>query len=278
LIHCGSPTFFRGESVHDLIEGAYHATLNLVNAAIKVGVKKVVVTSTLVTLLKIDLSDGYGASHIGPEDWCSVRFEEIERFPEDPLYNYQVAKTGAERRLWEIADDNPEIDLTTIIPVLCWGPFVPNFERSLSDSPASLSSVSFLRNLVDGNGSGRKAKLPDSEMGHLVDVRDVARAHVLALACPALPNREHKRLILHHRNFKWDEVVKVLKERYSEDEKVQQRLPEGEVGGNQLDAQLDTSLVAKAIGLDHFIPFEDTVVTTYQALTSWENRFLSTDI
>jgi hypothetical protein len=71
--------------------------------------------STLLTGLAADSSNAYGTVPIGPDTWGSVPLEEIDLSPSSPgqAYVYQTAKTAAEKKLWELADQHPEIDLTT---------------------------------------------------------------------------------------------------------------------------------------------------------------------
>ena len=71
LIHCGSPTVFRGETVQDLVnvrpiihippkpeahnpQGTCHGIIKLVETAIMLGIKMIVFSSTLAALLKRD--------------------------------------------------------------------------------------------------------------------------------------------------------------------------------------------------------------------------------
>jgi nucleoside-diphosphate-sugar epimerase len=153
---------------------------------------------------------------------------------------------------------------------MIWGPFVPNYEKVLSDSPGSLGTVSLLRDIFDNT------EYPQSKMGFIVDVRDVARAHVLALSAPPLPNKEHKRLISSHRSFTWEETVKVIREKYAGEENVQKRLPGDEAAANavkQRNIPLDDSLTRKATGFGDYTPFEDTVVATVEAFYLWEKTF-----
>lgn len=113
-------------------------------------------------------------------------------------------------------------------------------------------------------------------MGSIVDVRDVARAHILALAAPPRPNKEHKPLISSHRSFTWEESVKVIQEKYADEEKVQKRLPGEEAAANavkQRNVPLDDSLTRKAIGFRDYILFEDSVVAAFEAFSLWEKTF-----
>jgi len=77
-------------------------------------------------------------------------------------------------------------------------------------------------------------------MGLIGDVRDAA--HVMALLeAPPLQagQKQHKRLTINNYNFKWDELVSIIKKKYPELEK---RLPvEGAEPGPQLTVQMDNS-------------------------------------
>jgi len=112
---------------------------------------------------------------------------------------------------------------------------------------------------------------PESTLGAVVDVRDVARAHVLALTAPPLPGGRHKRLIIHRQIFRWNEVVKIIVERYPE---AAGRLPaEDAAVGPQITAPRDTSLAEEALAFGGYLPLEETVLAAFEAIMDWEKRF-----
>lgn len=123
-------------------------------------------------------------------------------------------------------------------------------------------------------------EIPDNLLGHAVDVRDVARAHVLAITAPPLPpgpsgKPNHKRLIISNQTFKWDEIVKIIRENFP-DERIDKRLPKrGSKGIQQSDVPLDNGLAREAIGFEGYIPLEKTVVDSFRAILDWEGRFKS---
>jgi len=108
-----------------------------------------------------------------------------------------------------------------------------------------------------------------------VDVRDVARAHVLALSTPPLPNGMHKRLVSGVRPFNWEDAAQIIRERCA-DERVWKRLP-GEQARSKVGirpvAPFDDSLTGKVLGFGDYMPFEDTVLGTFEALSLWESTF-----
>lgn len=107
----------------------------------------------------------------------------------------------------------------------------------------------------------------------MVDVRDIARAHVLALEAPSLPYREHKRLIINKQNYTWGEVVKALKVKYP-DAKITERLPADDATPvTQLTVPLDSSLAGRAIGFDKYYDFDETVADAFASVLEWERQF-----
>lgn len=96
-----------------------------------------------------------------------------------PWEVYSAAKTLAEKAAWDfIEKEKPSFDLTTIIPVWCWGPFIHDTtQRGVGSTPAI-----FLDTFKTPDGSGKL-------MGDFVDVRDSARLHVLSLKTEGATNQ-----------------------------------------------------------------------------------------
>jgi len=116
-------------------------------------------------------------------------------------------------------------------------------------------------------------QIPTNALGLIVDVRDVAKAHLLALSSPPLKGT-NKRLIVNNKNFTWSEVVRVIRasKEYA-GESVLKRLPlEDAESGAQITTPLDDSLTQKAIGFGEYVDFEKTVVDTFGAVLAWEKQ------
>jgi nucleoside-diphosphate-sugar epimerase len=92
-----------------------------------------------------------------------------------------------------------------------------------------------------------------------VDVRDVARAHVLALKVPF--SDAPKRFILSSSTFTWKEAIELLAEARPE---LKGRL--AVITGKEPPvppfATLDTSATAVILGLKNFVKWQDTVLDT----------------
>lgn len=86
------------------------------------------------------------------------------------MHIYRVSKRDAERAGWKFVEERkPTWDLITINPPIVVGPWLPGYARP---NDSSMLVAEYL--------TGEKQEIPDGGMG-FVDVRDVAKAHILAM-------------------------------------------------------------------------------------------------
>jgi nucleoside-diphosphate-sugar epimerase len=161
VVHTASP-FFTGKPKdvdRDLIKPALEGTRNVLETANEVStVQRVVLTSSVVAVHN-DAADLNGRTAT-EEDWNNTASPTFEP--------YSYSKTIAERKAWEIAKSQNRWDLVVINPGFILGP-------SLS-SRIDSESNKFMVNM--GDGTFRTGTV-DLWFG-LVDVRDAAKAHLLA--------------------------------------------------------------------------------------------------
>ena len=102
-----------------------------------------------------------------------------------------------------------------------------------------------------------------------VDVRDVARAHVLALKVP--PSDEPKRFIISSSRFTWKEAVESIAQARPE---LKARLPviTGKEPPVPPFAILDTNATANILGLRNYVKWQDTVLDTIDDLLRVEKE------
>ncbi len=170
VMHTASPFVVRGikDGYRDLIEPAVHGTRNVLESCNKVGsVKRVVLTSSVVAVYG-DNADAAGQT-LTEADWNTTSTAEHQPYP--------ASKTAAEKAAWEICKVQQRWDLVTINPGLVLGP-------SLTTASGS-ESLAIIGDLVKGK---LRTGVPDLEMG-IVDVRDIARAHVRAAFTPEAEGR-----------------------------------------------------------------------------------------
>ncbi|WP_433799332.1 NAD-dependent epimerase/dehydratase family protein [Actinomycetospora sp. CA-084318] len=164
VLHVASPVApGRVDDEAALIATAREGSRRVLRAARTAGVRRVVLTSAFHAV-------GFGHPHshgVFTEDDWSV--------PDGPGVDaYGRSKIEAERAAWRfVADGGPE--LVTILPVAVVGPVLGG-------------TVSGANELLERLLTGRLPGLPDLAIP-VVDVRDVARAHVAAIAAPGAAGR-----------------------------------------------------------------------------------------
>lgn len=161
VLHVASPFPAQEPSdENELIIPARDGALRVLRTAQNAGVKRVVLTSSFAAI-------GYSINpkdHVfTEEDWTDVNM---------PLPAYIKSKTLAEKAAWDFLENNGNVlELTVINPVGIFGPALGGI------SSASLDVA------VSGILNGTTNTSPDFTMG-VVDVRDVAAIHILAMEHP----------------------------------------------------------------------------------------------
>jgi dihydroflavonol-4-reductase len=191
LLHTASPFVIRMPADKmELIRPAIEGTERALNAGLKAGVERIVLTSSMAAL-----AYGHDRARTAPftaADWTNL---------DGPGGTaYTESKTRAERRAWEIMEAaGRKGDLVAINPGAILGP--------LLDEDPGTSPVLVIRLM---NGSVPAA--PRLAFA-IVDVRDVAAAHVAALTSPTAGGR---RFPMAERTLFFKEVADVLRQRFPE--------------------------------------------------------------
>lgn len=161
VLHVASPFPTQNPTdENELIIPARDGALRVLKAAQNASVKRVVLTSSFAAV-------GYSINpkdHIfTEEDWTDANV---------PLPAYIKSKTLAEKAAWDfIENEGKGLELTVINPVGIFGPVIGDI------SSASLDIA------VTGILNGTTTESPNFTMG-VVDVRDVATIHILAMEHP----------------------------------------------------------------------------------------------
>ena len=173
VIHTASPFFVTGikNAEEELIRPAKEGTRNVLEAAQKnTSVKRIVLTSSVVAV--------YG-------DNADIALTDSDRFTENEWnltsnarhQPYSYSKTLAEKEGWVMAQTQDRWDLLTINPGWILGP-------SLSKRTDSMS----IKTMIEFGRGDYKNGVPNLWMG-VVDVRDVAAAHIKAGLTPEASGR-----------------------------------------------------------------------------------------
>ncbi|KAK7441980.1 hypothetical protein VKT23_016258 [Stygiomarasmius scandens] len=174
---------------------------------------------------------------------------------------YVAAKAVADKKVWELAHQHPDVDITVLIPPILFGPTVPNFPV---DSRAALGTNDYIYSLIaDG-------AYPQMPIGYLIDIRDAARAHIAALSAPPVPGKD-KRIIVTSGRFTWKDVADFIRKERPE---LKERLPKegSEQGFPQTDAPLDVVFAKEVLGMKEYIKWENTVLEALDASLVLERK------
>lgn len=260
VIHVAAPLPGKA-SVDETIETAIEGTLNVVRYAEKAGVKKIVVTGTFGNTLDPSMAPAFGGISFGDFDWGKTSKEEIYA-KNDPFYTYFAAKLLAEKALWEFAKTKPHLDITSILPGFVFGPWAKLFPLPSSQKDFGTNSFPFM--ILNG-------MYPPTTPPWVVDVRDVAKAHVLALGLPPM-DVGTKRFLVNAGNFTWAEGVEHLAK--SHPGLIKGPL-KGTAGLPGPASKLDTSRAKTVLGLKEFIDPKKMVDDVVDDLIELQKRWAS---
>ena len=157
VMHVASP-FAAAEPKHEdeMIKPAVDGSLRALRAAKKAGVKRVVLTSSTISMMATMKS-----GTIGPDDWADTNSKDIG--------TYAKSKTLAEQAAWRFMEEQDSaMELVTINPGGVFGPALGN--------DISGQSMSMIEQMLRG-----KVPMLANAAIPMVDVRDVANVHVQAM-------------------------------------------------------------------------------------------------
>ena len=189
VLHVASPfPSVEPKNEDDLIRPARDGALRVLRAARSGGVKRVVLTSSIVAIV-----NGHPESRTYDEaDWTNTDAANVGAYPK--------SKTLAERAAWDFVAKEGGPELATVNPSLVLGPAL---------GPDASTSVGFIQRLLNG----AIPALPRIAFG-VVDVRDVAGLHLRAMTDP---NAKGERFIATAGDFmSLREIALTLKARLGE--------------------------------------------------------------
>lgn len=194
VIHNASP--FKMWKIKDpqkeLVTPALEGTRNVLYSANKTqSVKRIVLTSSIAAIYGDAIDLKTSPNKIFTEnDWNTT--SSLNHLP------YHFSKTVAEKEAWKIEKEQKQWDLVVVNPGLVLGPSLTNRIDSFS--------IDFMLSLINGK---YKSGVPDLYFG-LVDVRDVAKAHILAGTNSSASGRH----ILVADTLRFLEIANILKKKY----------------------------------------------------------------
>lgn len=169
FLHTASPVTFSVEDLEkDILIPAVDGTKNAFSAIKKYGpqIEKVVLTSSYVAAT--DVTEPI-THEVNEESWNPTTWEKALQHP---MAAYSGSKTFAEKAAWDfLKEECPKFSLTVVNPVYVLGP-----QAYDDDAKGTLNVTAELIGSILKLGPSDDAPQMD---GPFVDVRDVAKAHVL---------------------------------------------------------------------------------------------------
>lgn len=184
VMHVASPFFSKiPKDENELIKPAVEGTLRALKAAHNAGIKRVVLTSSMVAML----GDVKGDNNITQSSWTNTNAKYATA--------YLKSKTLAEKSAWDFVKDK-DLELVTIHPGPVYGP-------SLSNNLSGESMTLFKRIIT-----GELKQMINASI-NMSDVRDVAKIHVQALETSKASNQRF--IVASQKAHSFKEITKLLK-------------------------------------------------------------------
>jgi dihydroflavonol-4-reductase len=159
LMHTASPfPIANPKHESEVIEPAVDGTLRALRAAENNGIKRVVLTSSVIAIM-----GGRKQGTITPAQWTDLQAKNIS--------TYAKSKTLAEQAAWDFIKDSEADNIPELVSINPGGVFGPAIGDNLSGASMSMASQML---------QGKMPMVPNAAFP-MVDVRDVAKLHVAAL-------------------------------------------------------------------------------------------------
>ena len=261
VMHVASPFInIEPKDENEYIRPAVDGTMRALNAAKSAGIKRVVLTSSMVSMLE----NADKSINVDSESWTNVKAKNVSA--------YAKSKTLAERAAWDFI--NAQTDATPMeLSVVNPGPvFGPTLTGDLSGA-----SMGMFKQMM----SGKMPMVPQAAI-NMSDVRDIAKIHVLALENEKANGKRF--IVTTEEPFAFQEVAKILKSNGYD--KVSTRLAPNFllnfIGNFDREAKSMRSFIGKTYNGDvsltmktfdwNPIPFKKTVLDTAKSIESYLNK------
>ena len=190
VLHVASPyVLYQPKDENELIKPAVEGTSRVLKFAKKFGVKRVVITSSIVAMLE----DANASIDINSNSWTNIKAKNVSA--------YVKSKTMAEKLAWDFVENQDKNHLLELVVINPGPVFGPTITGNLNGA-----SMSMYKDLI----TGKMPMLPKSSM-NMSDVRDVAEIHVKALKNKLAADKRF--IVTTEKPFSFQEMAQILKDK-----------------------------------------------------------------
>ncbi|CCF56306.1 hypothetical protein KAFR_0A08720 [Kazachstania africana CBS 2517] len=264
VLHTASPFHFETTDFEkDLLIPAVNGTKGILESIKKYAadsVERVVITSSYAAIIDFKIEDDTNTvmteANWNPDTWESCQANAVTA--------YCGSKKFAEQAAWEFLEANKDqvkFKLATVNPVYVFGP--QNFDEDVTSKLNT--SCEFVNQLVHA-----KADDPIPALcGGYIDVRDVAKAHILAMQKDELIGQ---RLLMTNGKFNFQDIADILNEDFPV---LKGNIPVGapHTGAQhkQIGANVDNSKTKSLLGFK-FRTLKETIADTAAQILKHEGK------
>ncbi|KAF2261737.1 3-beta hydroxysteroid dehydrogenase/isomerase family protein-like protein [Lojkania enalia] len=232
VMHTASPFLYKVASgnANDFLEPAIKGTTEVLEGiqnVAKGSVKRVVLTSSFAAVGGFGMYDDQNKVYV-EEDWNPVTLEEAAR---------------TDDKAWKIVESGTGFDLVVLNPPMVYGPLAHKV-KSMNDLNESTARIWNLF-LKEWNPEG---EMPGNGLPLYVDVRDLAKAHVLAMDAKDAGNQ---RFLVSPGSVTSQQIADIMRE---EVPGAAERVPKGTPGVDTLPVgaiSIDTTKAKTILGLEY---------------------------
>ncbi|CCD24822.1 SDR family oxidoreductase NDAI_0D05090 [Naumovozyma dairenensis CBS 421] len=265
VLHTSSPFFTDCDDYEkDLLVPALNGTKGILHSILKYAadtVERVVITSSVAAMFDFtkDLDPSYSYNE---NTWNPDSYEDALI---DGGHAYNGSKKLAEKYAWDFVEEHRneiKFKLTTVNPSYVFGPqrFDENVSSKLNTSCELIHKLML---------SSADDKVDNSFVGSFIDVRDVAKAHLLAFQRPTLIG---KRLLLISSRFNAQDILDVMNEDFPS---LKGRIPVGKPQSGALHnwkgSFADNSKTKELLGFE-FMPLKKSIDDTVTQILKHEHN------
>ncbi|KKF96842.1 putative uncharacterized oxidoreductase [Ceratocystis platani] len=264
VLHTASPFHFKTTNHLELINPAVTGTTSILKAigASAPAVKHVVVTSSFASIMDRKHLDS--SMTFTEESWNPDTVEDAKT---DVVVAYCVSKVLAEKAAWQTVKDlGSPFALTTVCPPMVYGPV----SHQLTSFSEINTSNTFMVQLL--NGEWKDAIPSQLSTPIWIDVRDVAKAHVLALEKEAAKGQ---RLFTTAGYYSNHDIAKIFYDNFPEKRHL---LPNLEAIGKKSTGDVfkfNNEKTKQILGFE-WTPLENTIKELAQSLIDLESKLNKT--